>query len=171
MSLPTQAWAGAYRRRSRPGPRRRPHCSRRQGWAGNDLAFCNNTIYNCGWSGAAWGPSGHGAIAVDNPKAFTLLFTNNIIVSTGEPYEAQRREKPSSRATGHNLWFGAGRPPDWDEQAVNADPKLVNPAAGDFRLKPGSPAIDKGVIGQVRGPRPRQRPPAAKPARLRPGSL
>ena len=115
-----------------------------KGGPATTLHFYNNTIYNCGWSGAAWGPSGNGAVAIDNPRGYTLLFSNNIIVSTGEPYEAQRREKPPSR-NGHNLWFGAGRPPEWDEQAVNADPQFVNPAAGDFRLKPGSPAIGKGV--------------------------
>ena len=115
-----------------------------EGGPATTLFFFNNTIYGCGWSGAVWGPSGNGEIAIDNPRAFTLVFKNNLIVSTGEPYEAARRESPPQR-NGHNLWFGAGRPPRWDANALQADPLFVNPAAGDFHLRFGSPAIDRGV--------------------------
>lgn len=108
------------------------------------LYFCHNTLYNCGWSGAVWGPMANGAIAIDNPGAFTLVFSNNLIVSTGQPYEARRERQPTPRG-GHNLWFGAGPAPAWDTGALNADPLFVDPAGGDFRLRPGSPAIDRGV--------------------------
>ena len=56
---------------------------------------------------------------------------------------------PSSRdATkySNNLWMGAGTPPIWDSNAVNADPRLVS-ATGtyDLHLQATSPAIGAGL--------------------------
>jgi hypothetical protein len=42
----------------------------------------------------------------------------------------------------YNLYFGGGVGPD--VHAITLDPLYVNPAEGDFRLGPGSPAIDAG---------------------------
>jgi len=45
----------------------------------------------------------------------------------------------------HNLWYNAGSPPAWDRSAVQGDPRLVNPAGGDYRLGENSPAVDAGT--------------------------
>jgi hypothetical protein len=46
----------------------------------------------------------------------------------------------------HNLWFGAGPAPAGDSNAVNADPKVVSPAAPfDLHLQTGSPASGAGM--------------------------
>ena len=43
-----------------------------------------------------WEPAGNGALSFDNLSLYTLDFRNNIIVSTGEPYLAERKETPGA---------------------------------------------------------------------------
>lgn len=35
---------------------------------------------------------------------------------------------------------------DQETHALSVDPRFANPTDGDFRLRPGSPVIDKGVV-------------------------
>jgi hypothetical protein len=59
------------------------------------LYFNNNTIFGCGWSGAARGPAANGAIAFDNLGQYKLVFARNLIVSTGQPFLAVRQQAPA----------------------------------------------------------------------------
>lgn len=51
----------------------------------------------------------------------------------------------SALVASHNLYFNDGSCPVWDVGCINANPMFVNPAAGDFRIQAGSPAINAGV--------------------------
>ena len=115
-----------------------------EGGPATTLYFCNNTIYACGWQGAAWGAQGFGHVSFGRIGLYSLLFANNIICSTGTPYLAKRDGAPSPNG-GHNLWFGAGQPPTWDKDALNADPRFAGVARLDFHLLPNSPAIGAGI--------------------------
>ncbi len=58
-------------------------------------------------------------------------------------------QNPGPFTHDHNLYFFTGSQPNLDYafgpgERV-ADPRLRNPAGGDFRLQAGSPAIDAGV--------------------------
>jgi hypothetical protein len=45
-----------------------------------------------------------------------------------------------------------GQHSGWAQEAhgIVADPLFVNPSEGDFRLRPDSPAIDKGIPTEVK---------------------
>ena len=119
------------------------------------LYFYNNTIYGCGWKGAN-GPSATGNICFDRLNTYKLVFTNNIIVSTGQPYEA-RAEGNFRPAPGTICGSGARSGASVGYRgAINIDPQFVNPQPFDFHLHrrhPNSPAIGKGFDIRAIAPR------------------
>ena len=117
-------------------------CNTRTGGPPTTLYFFNNTIYGCGWNQAKL-PSSNGNISFNNTDKFTLVFKNNIIVSTGCPFINGMSIPPQKGDWSGNLWFGLPNPPKWDTALITANPLFVNPDSGDFHLKPGSPAIQK----------------------------
>lgn len=112
------------------------------------IHFCHNTLYGCGWSGAR--PGSSGAVHLVHLNRYTLHFRNNVIVSTGEPYISGWSDKAIPPGPAHNLWFGTGPPPAWDVAAIGADPRFLDPAHDNFRLQPGSPAVDAGLDAGIR---------------------
>jgi len=112
----------------------------------NARVYCyNNTLYGCGWSGAADpGSSGHLLISAEAVATGTKAdFRNNIIYSKGAPYLATESVSLSSAAY-RNCWFGKGAPPSWDTGAINQDPRFTSPGGKNFQLKSGSPCLDAG---------------------------
>ena len=108
------------------------------------IHFYHNAIYDCGWAGAAArGSSGN--VHLVHLNRYALRFSNNIIYSTGEPYVSGWSDQKIERGQGHNLWFGKGEPPVWDPAAIAKDPLFRDAAKFNFRLQPGSPAIDAGL--------------------------
>lgn len=111
-----------------------------------DVYCYNNTLYACGFSGAAF-PEETGAILI-SPEALTqssnVRFSNNIVYSTGEPYLAG---ESTSLALGNhrNCWFGKGSAPGWDSGAINADPLFVGASTNNFQLSKNSPCINTGL--------------------------
>ena len=117
-------------------------CNTKTGGPATTLYFFNNTIYGCGWKQAGF-QGANGNISFGNTENFTLVFKNNIIVSTGNPFFAPYSKLPQKGDWSGNLWFGLPNPPKWDTAPITANPLFVNPDSGDFHLKPGSPAIQK----------------------------
>jgi hypothetical protein len=90
----------------------------------------NNTIYG-----------GNVGIYVRPFDAETTKVRNNIVASTGTPYMNPLGWNVGS-SFDYNLYSGGGAGPD--AHPLNADPMFADPAAEDFTLLPGSPAIDAG---------------------------
>ena len=121
-------------------------------WPTNSVTLhvYNNTVINSGWSG---GGSANGAWAMDTINDWIPDVHNNLTVQTnGNPYIASLTWQygavitPSSRWS-NNLWFGAGPAPSFEMNAVSADPLFVS--ANDFHLRPGSPALNAGVVAST----------------------
>jgi hypothetical protein len=74
-------------------------------------------------------------------KAMQVTLVNNIV--SGK-YYVNVGSMPATFSSSHNLWFGKGAAPAWDTHSISADPRFVNPSAGNFRLRASSPAIDRG---------------------------
>jgi hypothetical protein len=75
-------------------------------------------------------------ISSDQTGGAPVIARNNLIVSNNPNREIYEGSNSVVRITRANNLLGLNIPA--------LDPKLVNPAAGDFRLQAGSPAIDKG---------------------------
>lgn len=107
---------------------------------GGDWKVYNNTLYNIGasagmiWLNGQWG---------GRPTADVQ---NNILYSDGvSPYVSVLGGLQASHLSlSNNLYFNHGPAPQGDAAAVEADPKFLEPKAGNFHLNAGSPAIDCG---------------------------
>ncbi|MFH1413963.1 MAG: choice-of-anchor Q domain-containing protein [Candidatus Omnitrophota bacterium] len=104
------------------------------------LYFFNNTIYNAqGFS--VFGIHRNGAY-----KPEIMWIKNNIITreSGGNYFSIDSQIESASLKISHNCYYGNGRGPAVDKEAVNANPLFVN-APADLHLKIKSPVIDKGT--------------------------
>ncbi|MBI2570187.1 MAG: right-handed parallel beta-helix repeat-containing protein [Candidatus Schekmanbacteria bacterium] len=106
----------------------------------NDIQIVNNSFWGNGFPD--WG----GGLAVGNPQITGLLIRNNASAGNNS-FELDAESVDLGGATiDHNLidgWDGyPGELCGTDCQLGN--PQWVDPAAGDFHLQAGSPAIDSG---------------------------
>lgn len=109
----------------------------------------NNIIYDCGNPSR---PENSGLLNIKGSFRGVLDIKNNIFYSNGKGYQPYIYPKGYQLPTGgyHNLFYGIGRAPSWDNAAVSANPQFVDLMKHDFHLKPTSPAKDKGT-DEVRG--------------------
>lgn len=87
----------------------------------------------------------------------SFTFERNVVLFGDAPLLGGNWEGNNYKLDGNVYWRLGGKPFDFaamtlgqwrakgqDEHSVVADPLFVNPAKGDFRLKPGSPALGLG---------------------------
>lgn len=116
------------------------------------LDIVNNTAYLNSASPALQYPQ----IQCHGGKDVRII--NNILVAPvadlaagekAEPVNRHFADKDDGAIYSHNIYFGGNKPPHLGEGDRIADPLFVNPArdpaVADFRLRPGSPAIDSGI--------------------------
>jgi hypothetical protein len=101
-----------------------------------NINIINNTFFN---NGKEWGCG----IAFDNPQALNALIRNNICSqNTGSQIALDVQVNPANCQIDHHLIDGPTE--IYGTDYVQGNPKFVDPAKGSFRLRPDSPAIDRG---------------------------
>jgi len=105
-----------------------------------NVKIINNTAYN---NGLTWG----GGLMIENGDAKQIVVRNNIF-SQNKFFQISNDAGLSSSnfLVDHNLIDGhrGASGEVWGSNPIKASPNFVNAGAADFRLKSGSPAIDKG---------------------------
>lgn len=114
----------------------------------HQIDIVNNTAYRNGASPELkWGQ-------IFFQRTDDARMINNIIVAReGQPVNTVGDDISDKGNTNivraHNLYFGGDTPPIRGTDDVVADPQFVHPSTdhrvADFRVRPGSPAIDKGT--------------------------
>lgn len=79
-------------------------------------------------------------IGVERGRSVSIL--NNILVSEGRGGLVQILDPRAALRCSHNLYFGDGDACRTDDGPILGAPGFANPATFDFRLTPGSPAVD-----------------------------
>lgn len=106
-----------------------------------DIAIYNNTIYGNGIG------TGGGGIDIANPNLRRLTVRNNVIFgnqSSQIRLTAGVPELPHDTVIESNLVHGKQNELPMTN-TIDINPDVIDAVGGDFRLNPGSPAIDAGV--------------------------
>ena len=129
---------------------------------GTNVIIRNNVFYNItrGWGIQRYGSSVDQLYIVNNTFAFPnpnrdgqiilAATTTNLYIQNNIFYQPGQNVGISGTTSGahidHNLSTGTVGGGGIGSNIENTDPQFVNPSALDFRLQPGSPAVDAGTI-------------------------
>jgi hypothetical protein len=107
-----------------------------------DIRVINNTMYG---NGDEWG----GCIAMDNPEASGVVIRNNICAESRSFELSVSNDVPTGAVTVENNLIHAYKGDLEDGEVkgnsvIEGDPLFADVSGHDFRLKSGSPAIDRG---------------------------
>ena len=97
---------------------------------------------NCTYYGMKWF-----GIGIRGERAKDGVIRNNIISTT----ETAMNTQDASPTIEYNLMYQCNAAGATSKDLVNVDPKMVDPAHGNFRLQKGSPAIGAGADGATIG--------------------
>lgn len=103
-----------------------------------EIDVYQNTIVNCGTSGGNWENCGL-LIEATNATNYGFNIRNNIIASS--PVQIRGNNQTYPIVIDNNILFGSTLLSGTN--AITQDPKFTDPASNDYRLKEGSPAINK----------------------------
>lgn len=95
----------------------------------------NNTFVDCAIDKDA------DSSAIRFEQAKKIIFRNNIVVGH---YFLNWGVDRSAIIASNNLWLDGGTPPAWDSKTVIGNPRFIDAPSGNFHLRAGSAAIDKG---------------------------
>lgn len=113
-----------------------------------DIVLCNNTVVGNG-HGGSWG--GGIAVSSQNPSNRNISIRNNLCSDNLNWQIGAVTTIGTNLATSHNLIDEFQGYVDGDfveitgSSPVTGSPRFVSAAAAGYRLKPGSPAIDRGT--------------------------
>jgi|GEM_PF-1021470 hypothetical protein len=106
-----------------------------------NISVYNNTVSKCGFGGGTWENCGL-LVEASNVLNTNFIVRNNIFSGN----KIQMKTKNQSWLTlDNNLIFGANDASGTGTNTIIGDPLFVNALENNFRLKAGSPAIDKAL--------------------------
>jgi hypothetical protein len=106
-----------------------------------NISVYNNTVNNCGWGAGPWENCAL-LVEASNVLNRNFIVRNNIFSNN----KIQMRTKNQTWLTlNNNLIFGANDATGTGTNTIIGDPLFVDAVANNFRLKVGSPAINKAV--------------------------
>jgi len=87
-----------------------------------------------------------GTVGISVPDPLTVMLANNVVVSHGVGINITAG---AAATVSHTLLWGNASDPIHGTAAIEAPPRFIGPAAHDYHLLPGSPAIDAGTDAGV----------------------
>lgn len=111
------------------------------------VSIFHNTLVDNGMGDRSCAESsGEPEAQVGIENAAVVNLRNNILLSSGRARCLLSQARRARLRISHNLAFGSRCSATGDDAPLDGNPRFTNPAARDFHLLPGSPAIDAAVV-------------------------
>ncbi len=116
-----------------------------------DVEIFNNTVVRNGVNAGSNYENTGLLIEASDATNRNLVVRNNIFSGNGTPIRRNLNVNTTTFTVDRNVLFGPanGNGGVTGTNAITSDPRYVNSAANDFRLRPESPAIDAAVLAPI----------------------